>query len=304
MSGSGHGSSAKAILYAFLANLGIAIAKSGAAIYTGSGSMLAEAIHSFADCGNQILLFIGLKQSDKPADEKHPFGYGKTTYFWSFIVAIMLFSLGGLFSVYEGWHKLHATEELKQIWIALLVLGFGIILESFSLFGALKEIKSVRKNKPFQEWFKHTRNSELVVILGEDSAAILGLAIAFIFVGIAAITGNPVYDAIGSICIGVILLMVSIFISLRIKSLIVGTSAEPELVELINTIINKDDYIDELLNSITIQFGPDIFLAAKLKMRAGISVEETVKQINELEVEIKKHVPSVKMCFMEPDIKA
>ena len=304
MSDSKQGSSAKAILYAFLANLGIAIAKSGAAVYTGSGSMLAEAIHSFADCGNQILLFIGLKQADKPADEKHPFGYGKITYFWSFIVAILLFSMGGLFSVYEGWHKLHATEELNQVWIAFLVLGFSIVLESFSLAGAVKEIKHVRKDKTFYNWFKHTRNSELVVILGEDTAAILGLAIAFVFVGIAAVTGNPVYDAIGSICIGIILLLVSVFISWRIKSLIIGTSAEPELVELIDSIINKDDYIDELLNSITIQFGPDIFLAAKLKMRAGISVEETVKQINELEVEIKKNVPSVKMCFMEPDIKA
>ena len=304
MSDSGHGSSAKAILYAFLANLGLAIAKSGAAVYTGSGSMLAEAIHSFADCGNQILLFIGLKQAEKPADEKHPLGYGKITYFWSFIVAILLFSMGGLFSVYEGWHKLHATEELNQVWVALLVLGFGIVLESFSLLGALKVIKHVRKDKPFWKWFKYTRNSELVVILGEDTAAILGLVIAFVFIGIAAITGNPVYDALGSICIGVILLLVSVFIGWRIKSLIVGSSAEPELVELIDSIINKDDHIDQLLNSITIQFGPDIILAAKLKMRAGISVEETVKQINELEVEIKKHVPSVKMCFMEPDIEA
>ena len=304
MSDSSHGSSAKAILYAFLANLGLAIAKSGAAVYTGSGSMLAEAIHSFADCGNQILLFIGLKQAEKPADEKHPLGYGKITYFWSFIVAILLFSMGGLFSVYEGWHKLHATEELNQVWVALLVLGFGIVLESFSLLGALKVIKHVRKDKPFWKWFKHTRNSELVVILGEDTAAILGLVIAFVFIGIAAITGNPVYDALGSICIGIILILVSVFIGWRIKSLIVGSSAEPELVELIDSIINKDDHIDQLLNSITIQFGPDIILAAKLKMRAGISVEETVKQINELEVEIKKHVPSVKMCFMEPDVEA
>jgi cation diffusion facilitator family transporter len=303
MSDSAHGSSAKAILYAFLANLGIAIAKSGAAIYTGSGSMLAEAIHSFADCGNQILLFIGLKQAEKPADEKHPLGYGKITYFWSFIVAILLFSMGGLFSVYEGWHKLHEPGELNQIWIALVVLAFGIVVESFSLLGALKEIKYMRQDKPFWEWFIHTRNAELVVILGEDTAAIIGLVLAFVFVAIAAVTGNPIYDAIGSICIGVILLLISVFIGWRIKSLIVGRSAEPELRELIDRIINKDDSIETLLNTITIQFGADVLLAAKLKMRSGLSIEEAVKQINELEVEIKQQVPTVKWCFIEPDFE-
>ncbi len=301
MSANNHGDSAKAILYAFLANAGLAIAKTGAAIYTGSSSMMAEAIHSFADCGNQILLFIGLKQSGKPADEKHPLGYGKITYFWSFIVAIMLFSMGGLYSVYEGWLKLHEPGELNQLWVALIILAFGIFLESFSLIGALKVVKNIRKDKLFWSWFRDTRNAELVVILGEDTAATLGLAIAFVFVSIAGITGNPVYDAMGSICIGIILILISIFIGWRIKSLIVGRSAEPELRELIDSIIRKDDSIDQLLNSITMQLGPDIMLAAKLKMKAGLSIEEAVKQINELEDEIQKQVPMVKWCFMEPD---
>jgi len=303
MSGSGHGDSTKAILYAFIANLGLAIAKTGAAIYTGSGSMMAEAIHSFADCGNQILLFIGLKQAEKPADEKHPLGYGKVTYFWSFIVAIMLFSMGGLYSVYEGWHKLHEPSELNQIWVALLVLGFGIFLESFSLYAALRIVKKIRKDKSFIEWFKNTRNAELVVILGEDTAATIGLMIAFIFVSIAWVTGNPMYDALGSICIGIILIFISIFIGWRIKSLIVGRSAEPELVTLIDSIIEKDDSIEKLLHSITMQIGADVMLAAKLKMKAGLSIEEAVKQINELEEEIQKQVPTVKWCFMEPDNK-
>lgn len=299
----GHGDTTKAILYAFLANLGLAIAKTGAALYTGSGSMMAEAIHSFADCGNQILLFIGLKQSKKPADVKHPLGYGKITYFWSFIVAIMLFSMGGLYSVYEGWHKLHEPGELNQIWIALVVLGFGIVLESFSLYGALKIVKEIRKDKSFREWFKTTRNAELVVILGEDAAATIGLAIAFVFVSIAAVTGDPMYDALGSICIGVILLFISVFIGWRIQSLIVGRSAEPELRELIDSIIEKDDAIEKLLNSITMHLGPDVMLAAKIKMKAGLSIEEAVKQINELEIEIQRQVPSVTWCFIEPDIK-
>ena len=302
MSSTNHNSSAKAILYAFIANLGIAIAKLGAAFYTGSGSLLAESIHSFADCGNQVLLFIGLKQADKPADEKHPLGYGKVIYFWSFIVAILLFSMGGLYSIYEGWHKLHNPEVLKHVWVALLVLAFGVVLESFSLLGALKEIKKIRKGKTLSTWFKNTRNAELVVILGEDTGAILGLIIAFIFVLISGITGDPVYDALGSISIGVILIIISIFIGWRIKALIIGRSAEPDLVELIDSIIKEDDSIEKLLNTITMQFGPDIMLAAKLKMKTGLSIEETVKQINELEDEIQRQVPTVKWCFIEPDM--
>ncbi|GJM05178.1 MAG: hypothetical protein DHS20C09_11690 [marine bacterium B5-7] len=215
----------------------------------------------------------------------------------------MLFSMGGLYSVYEGWHKLHEPGELNQIWIALVVLGFGIVLESFSLYGALKVVKEIRKDKSFKDWFKNTRNAELVVILGEDAAATIGLAVAFIFVSIAAVTGDPVYDALGSICIGVILLLISVFIGWRIQSLIVGRSAEPELRELIDSIIKKDDAIETLLNSITMHLGPEVMLAAKIKMKPGLSIEEVVKQINELEVEIQRQVPSVKWCFIEPDIK-
>ncbi len=298
----GHDASFKAILYAFFANFGLAIAKTAAALFTGSGSMMAEAIHSFADCTNQLLLFIGLKQSQKPATEEHPFGYGKATYFWSFLVAIMLFSMGGLYSVYEGWHKLHATEPLQHAWIALTVLGLGVILEGFSLAGALREIKTLRRGRSFQEWFGDTRNAELIVILGEDSAAILGLIIASIFVSIASITGNPMYDALGSICIGVILLIVSLFIASRVMHLIIGRSAEPDLEELLDSIIEKDDSIEKILNTMTMQFGPQVMLAAKVKMKAGISVEETVKQINELEVEIERQAPIVKWTFIEPDI--
>ncbi len=300
---SGHANSTKAILYAFIANLGLAFTKLGAAFYTGSGSLLAEAIHSFADCSNQILLFIGLKQSNKPADKEHPLGYGKVIYFWSFIVAILLFSVGGLYSVYEGWHKLHHPGELKHIWVALLVLAFGILLESSALFGALKVVKQIRQEKTLSQWLKNTRNAELVVILAEDTAAILGLIVAFIFVSIAGITGNSTYDALGSISIGIILITISIFCGWRIKELIIGRSAEPELTKLIDSIINKDNSIEKLLHTITIQFGPDIMLAAKLKMKPGLTVEETVKEINELEDEIQKRVPAVKWCFMEPDIK-
>jgi cation diffusion facilitator family transporter len=301
MSSSPHGSSARAILYAFLANLGIAIAKSAAAVYTSSGSMLAEAIHSFADCGNQLLLFIGLKQAEKPADDRHPLGYGKITYFWSFVVAILLFSMGGLFSIYEGWHKLHAPEPLNQAWVALVVLGISIILETFSLLGALKEIRLLRGKKSFRDWLRHTRNAELVVVLGEDNAALLGLLFAFVFVLIAMLTGNPVYDAIGSICIGVVLITISVFIGWRIKALIVGRSAEPDLVALIDAIIAEDAAIETCLNTITVQFGPQVMLALKLKMKPGMSLDTAVTHINALERKIKERAPAVGWCFIEPD---
>ncbi len=303
MSSYNHSSSAKAILYAFVANLGIAIAKSGAAVYTGSGSMVAEAIHSFADCGNQILLFIGLKQSMKPATPEHPLGYGKATYVWSFIVAIILFSIGGLFSIYEGWHKLHAPEEISSGWIALLVLGVSILLEIGSLIGCLREIETIRGQTPFWQWFKTTRNAELVVVLGEDAAAIIGLVLAFCFVAAAIITGDPFYDAAGSICIGIILLFISLFVAWRVTALIVGRSAEPKLRAAIDKIISDDENIHALLNSITLQFGPEIMLAAKIKMRTNMTMEDAVRHINQLEINIKQQVPEVGWCFIEPDFK-
>jgi cation diffusion facilitator family transporter len=296
-----HSGSARAILYAFLANGGIAIAKSWVAWLTGSGSMMAEAIHSYADTGNQVLLYLGLKQSSKPADDEHPLGYGKLSYFWSFVVALMLFSLGGLFSIYEGIHKLQHPEPLAQLWMALGVLGIAIVLESFSLFGCVREINLIRDHRPFLEWLRHTRNSELVVVLGEDVAALLGLSLALLFVALAAITGNPVYDAIGSMGIGAILITISAFLTLRVRSLLVGRSADPEIQRAINDVIRNSEEIAELYNVITMQFGPDTLMAAKIRLTAGISIERAVAIINALERELKRNVPGLRWCFIEPD---
>jgi cation diffusion facilitator family transporter len=298
-----HGSSTKAILYAFLANFFIAITKSAAAWYTHSGSMLAEAIHSYADCGNQVLLFIGLRQSQRPADAEHPLGYGKLSYFWSFIVAILLFSMGGLFSIYEGWHKLHVPEALHQEWIALVVLGVSILLEIGSLLGCLREIKKLRGSRSLRRWIAITRNAELVVVLGEDIAALLGLAIAFVFVALASVTGDTRYDALGSICIGVVLITISIFVAARIKGLIVGRSAEDDLRTGINQLISSDPAIEHLFNAITLQFGPKVMLAAKIKMRAGLSLDEAVDCINRLERSIRAQFPEIGWCFIEPDVE-
>jgi len=298
-----HGSSAKAILYAFLANLFIALTKTGAAIYTHSGSMLAEAIHSYADTGNQVLLFIGIKQAQRPADASHPLGYGKLSYFWSFIVAVLLFSMGGLFSIYEGWHKLHQPEPLNQAWIALVVLGVSIALETVSLLGCLREIAKLRGKRSLTYWLKHTRNAELVVVLGEDIAALLGLVIAFAFVALAILTGDTRFDAVGSISIGVVLIAISVFVALRIKRLLVGVSAEEDLRQGIDELIRKDPAIEKLFNAITLQMGPKVMLAAKIKMKDGLSIEDAVAAINALERRIRQQFPEIGWCFIEPDVE-
>lgn len=301
MATAAHDSTARAILYAFLANFGIAIAKTWAAWLTGSGSMLAEAIHSYADTINQVLLFLGLKLSLLPADEEHPLGYGKLSYFWSFVVAILLFSMGGLFSIYEGVHKLNNPEPLSQVWIAIVVLLLAIVLEGVSLFGALREIRKLRGKRSLRHWLKHTRNSELVVVLGEDVGAQLGLIFALGFLTLAEITGNPVYDALGSICIGAILIVISVFIAWRIGSLLVGRSAEPDIQNAIVEIIAEQEDVEFVFNIITMQFGPDTMLAAKIKMRSDMTIDEAVASINALERKLKARVPKLKWCFMEPD---
>jgi len=302
MTTSSHNSTARAILYAFLANFGIALAKTWAAWLTGSGSMLAEAIHSYADTGNQVLLYLGLSQSRRPPDSEHPLGYGKLSYFWSFVVALMLFSLGGVFSIYEGLHKLADPESLSQLWVAIGVLVLAILLESSSLLGCLREIKLVRGQRSFRAWFRHTRNSELVVVLGEDIGALLGLTLALVFLLLAAITGDHVYDALGSICIGVVLLVISVFVALRVQSLLVGRSADPEVVAQIRDIIEKQEGVVGVLNIITIQNGPDTMLAAKLRMASGTSIETAIDNINRLERELKQQVPGLTWCFVEPDV--
>jgi cation diffusion facilitator family transporter len=296
-------STARAILYAFLANAGIAISKSWAAWLTGSGSMLAEAIHSYADTGNQVLLYLGLRQSVKPPDAEHPLGYGKLSYFWSFIVAMLLFSVGGMFSIYEGVHKIMHPEPLNQVWVAFVVLTVAIALESASLAGCLREIGHLRGERPFREWLRHTRNSALVVVFGEDVAALLGLVLALAFIGLATITGNPIFDAIGSMCIGVVLVVISFFLAARIRSLLVGRSADPIIQEAIDRIIAADDEIELLYNAITMQFGPDTMLAAKIKMRPDIDMDSAVSAINALERKLKEEIPSLKWCFVEPDNK-
>ncbi|MBP8849033.1 MAG: cation diffusion facilitator family transporter [Breznakibacter sp.] len=293
--------STKSIYYALMANAGIAITKTIAAVITGSGAMLAESIHSFADCGNQGLLFLGLKAAKRKPDAKYPLGYGRATYFWSFVVAIILFSLGGLFSVYEGIHKLTAIEPIESPYIALGVLFFSILLEGFSLWGCLKEINKIRGNKSIPRWVRESRQSELVVVLGEDVAALLGLAFAFGAVIVTMLTGNPVYDAIGSIGIGVLLLIISVIIAIKIKGLLVGQSASPEQVAAITAHLESAPEINKVLNVITLQLGQTLMVSVKADMKEKQSVAKLIEDINSCERGLKFAFPDVQWSFFEPD---
>ena len=295
--------SVKSIFFALLANLGIAITKTVAAVITGSGAMLAESIHSYADCGNQGLLFLGLSASKKVPDREHPLGHGKEIYFWSFIVALILFSMGGMFSIYEGIHKLSSHEGLKSPLIAVVVLSVSMILESASLYGCLTQINKVRHNIPLLKWVKNTRNSELVVVLGEDIAALLGLSLALIAVILSIITGNPVFDAFGSIGIGVLLILISFFLAIKVKGLLLGQSADEETRAAIIALLEERPEIEGLLNLITIQLGSQIMVAVKAKMKKVDSVDQLIININKCESELRKQNPAIQWVFFEPDVK-
>jgi cation diffusion facilitator family transporter len=294
--------SLKSIFYALAANMSIAVAKLAAALVTNSGSMMAESIHSLADCGNQALLLLGLKKAKRPPDMKHPLGYGKAIYFWSFIVAIMLFSMGGLFSIYEGTHKLQDTEGLSSPLIAVGVLVFAIVAEALSLAGCIREVNKVRSGRSFYQWFRETRQSELMVIFGEDIAALCGLVFALLAIGLTMITGNPVYDAIGSIGIGVLLLIIAWMVGVEVKDLIIGQGVEPKRYEEMRAYLNGQDSIAEVFRVLTLQLGNDVMVAIKVRMQPQPSDVALIEAINAAEEKFRAKFPEVVWCFFEPDL--
>lgn len=295
--------SIKSIILALSANLGIAVTKTIAAVITGSGAMLAESIHSYADCGNQGLLFWGLKATKKKPDLEHPLGYGKEIYFWSFIVALILFSMGGLFSIYEGIHKINLHEGLKNPIIAIVVLLVSMIFETISLYGCLTQINKLKHNATLWTWYKNSLQSELIIVFGEDIAALLGLSFALISVVLYIVTGNPVFDAIGSIGIGILLVIISFFLVIKVKSLLIGQSTNIETHAKIKMLLEARPEIDRIFNLITLQLGPQIMVAVKAKMTKVDSVDQLINNINTCELELKKENPAIKWIFFEPDIK-
>ena len=300
----GGGNPIKAVFYALGANAAIAVSKYAAAAVTGSGAMVAEAIHSTADCANQLLLLLGLKRAKKPPSDQYPLGYGKETYFWSFLVAIMLFSVGGLFSIYEGWHKLHAPEALNRPFIALGVLAFGIVAESFSMWGCLREVNAMRGDQNLWQWFKTSRNAELVVIFGEDLAALVGLCLAFGAVSLAMVTGNVMWDALGGIAIGVLLIVVAVLVGVEVKALLIGEGVEPRVRREMMTFLGEQPAIEQVLNLITLHMGADVMVAVKARMRAQGSEEALVRAINATEAAFRQRFTNVAWVFFEPDCEA
>lgn len=293
--------SLKTVLYALGANFAIGVAKLGAALATGSSAMLAEAIHSFADCGNQGLLLLGMKRAKRAPSPDYPLGYGKAIYFWSFVVALVLFSLGGLFSLYEGMHKLQKPEELTYAWVAVGVLVFGVVAETISLRACLAEIAKVRAGRSLWRWFRESRQSELVVILGEDIAAEIGLVLALVAVLAAIVTGDPAFDALGSIAIGAVLIVVAAGIAVKIKGLMIGQSAEPETERAIRRFLDERAEIAQVFRLITFQLGDSIMVSVKAQMR-GESTAELVASINRVEVALRAAFPTVQWLFFEPDL--
>ena len=298
--GSAHGS-LRAIFYALGANAGIAIAKFAAAFYNGSGAMLAEAIHSLADCANQLLLLVGLRQAKSGISEIHPLGTGRVVYFYAMMVALLLFLMGGAFSVYEGIARLRHAEPVTSPLVALAVLAVSLVLEAFSLKGALVEIAKTRGDRSLWRWFRETRQSELLVVTGEDIAALAGLSIAFVAVLAAYATGNPVYDAAGSIAVGVLLMIVAVLVMREVKSLIVGESAEPRLRADIRAHVAARPEVLEVINLITLQWGDAIVVAVQAEMAPQPSARALVDAINVVEDSIQTRWPDVRWVFFEPD---
>ena len=293
----------KAVVAALLANLGIAVSKFVAFFFTGSSSMLSEAIHSVADSGNQILLLIGNKRSNKPADEHHPFGYGRRRYVYGFIVAIVLFLIGGVFSLYEGLHKWQHPEPLNDWWIAVVVLGVAIVLESFSFRIAIREANHSRGKRSLPKFVRDARQPELPVILLEDFGALIGLMCALIGVGLAVMTGNGRFDALGAMAVGSLLVVIAIFLAMEMTAMLVGESALPEEVDAIRAALESSDGVLRVIHLRTMHVGPDeLLVGAKIAIaRSGTGIE-IAEAIDGAERALRAAVPTARYVFLEPDI--
>ena len=293
----------KAIIAALMANIGIAISKFVAFIFTGSSSMLSEAIHSVADSSNQVLLLVGNKRSLKPADEKHPFGYGRRRFVYGFIVAVVLFLIGGLFSLYEGLHKWQDPEPLNDWWIAVLVLVIARGLEAFSFRTALREANKSRGKRSLANFVKDSRQPELPVILLEDAGALVGLVFALIGVGMAVITGDGRWDAVGAMAVGTLLVVIAIFLAMEMATMLVGESALPEEVAAIRAALESAPLVERVIHLRTVHMGPDeLLVGAKIAISQSETAAGIAAGIDEAERALRAAVPTARYVFLEPDL--
>lgn len=298
--GGGHGT--KAIFAALFANLAIAIAKFVGFLITGASSMLAESVHSVADSGNQALLLLGGKRAAREADEEHPFGYGRDRYFYAFLVALVLFSVGGLFSLYEGQHKLSAPEELDSPGIAIGILVFAVVAEAFSFRTAIKESRPLKGEDSWWGFVRHAKVPELPVVLLEDFAALLGLLLALGGIGLAVFTGDPRWDAVGTLGIGVLLLAVAVVLAVEMKSLLVGESASKQSVTAIRGALVGHG-IARVIHLKTMHLGPDeLLVAAKVALEPAADLAAVATAIDDAEARVRGAEPKARVMYLEPDL--
>ncbi|MGV8913287.1 MAG: cation diffusion facilitator family transporter [Rhodoglobus sp.] len=293
----------KAIVAALLANSGIAVTKFIAFAISGSSAMLAEGVHSVADAGNQGLLLLGGKKAKKHADAEHPFGYGRERYVYAFVVSIVLFSVGGMFSLYEGINKLQEPHPLEQEWLPITVLLIAIVLESFSLRTAVRESNLVRGKQSWIAFIRHAKAPELPVVLLEDVAALLGLVLALSGVGLTIVTGDSMWDAIGTIAIGILLVLVAIILGIETKSLLVGEGATVKQRNLIRDAINAHPDVRSLIHMKTLYLGPEeLLVGAKIDFGSVSRVSDVAASIDSVEREIRAAEPMARVIYIEPDV--
>ena len=295
---------AKAIVAALLANTGIAVTKFVAFLVSGSSAMLAESVHSVADAGNQLLLLLGGRRARKAADSEHPFGYGRERYIYAFVVAIILFSIGGVFSLYEGVSKLQEPHPLENAWLPIVVLIIAIGLESFSLRTAVRESNHVRGSQGWIQFIRRAKAPELPVVLLEDVAALLGLVFALLGVGLTILTGDSLWDAVGTIMIGVLLVLVAIVLGLETSSLLVGEGASADDVRAIRRALDDHDSVTSVVHMKTLYLGPDeLLVGAKVSFQPGTTIERVAAVIDELEVAVRTAVPIARVIYIEPGLE-
>jgi cation diffusion facilitator family transporter len=292
-----------AIIAALAANLGIALTKFIAWFFSGSSSMLAEGVHSLADSGNQLLLLVGGRRSRRSADKEHPFGYGRERYVYAFVVSIILFSVGGVFSLYEGVEKLTHPHPLENAWLPILVLLIAIGLESFSLRTAVRESRPHKKGMTWPQFIRRAKAPELPVVLLEDVAALTGLVFAFVGVGLTVITGNGVWDGIGTLFIGALLVAVAIVLGMETKSLLVGEGASDADYAAIERAITAGDDVERIIHMKTLYLGPDeLLVGAKLAFSGDHRLADVAAAIDSVERRIREAVPAARVIYIEPDV--
>ncbi|HEV7934090.1 MAG TPA: cation diffusion facilitator family transporter [Actinomadura sp.] len=291
----------KAIIAALGANLGIAVSKFVAFTFTGSSSMLAESIHSVADSGNQGLLLLGRKRSERARTPEHPFGYGRERYFYAFVVAVVLFTVGAVFSLYEGYHKISHPEKVESpIW-AFVVLLIAIALESYSFRTAIKESNQLRGDRSWVSFIRRAKAPELPVVLLEDLGALVGLVLALTGVALAVVTGNGMWDGVGTVSIGVLLAVIAVILAVETKSLLIGESAAPEAQRKIIEALESVDQVDHVMHLRTLHIGPEeLLVAAKIAVNHADTAAEVARGIDAAEAKVREAVPIARMIYLEP----